>query len=96
MVLVIPGIADITPFRFARQAGATHIVAQLTNYFPGRDPSLSAGSEVDACEDPWRARRAGSPRREARRQGDPRGDERSRSLKDLRHHVTGCGRVASH
>lgn len=31
-------------FRFARQAGATHIVAHLTNYFRGRDPSLSAGS----------------------------------------------------
>ena len=35
---------SLTPdnFRFARQAGATHIVAHLTNYFRGRDPSLSA------------------------------------------------------
>ncbi len=31
-------------FRFARQAGATHIVAHLTNYFRGRDPGLSAGT----------------------------------------------------
>src|SRR5258708_28566296 len=39
---------SLTPdnFRFARQAGATHIVAHLTNYFRGRDPSLSAGSET--------------------------------------------------
>ena len=37
---------SLTPdnFRFARQAGATHIVAHLTNYFRGRDPSLSAGT----------------------------------------------------
>ena len=41
---------SLTPdnFRFARQAGATHIVAHLTNYFRGRDPSLSAGSEKGA------------------------------------------------
>ncbi|MGX7876919.1 hypothetical protein ACVDG5_033520 [Mesorhizobium sp. ORM6] len=40
---------SLTPdnFRFARQAGATHIVAHLTNYFRGRDPSLSAGSEKE-------------------------------------------------
>ena len=38
-------------FRFARQAGATHIVAHLTNYFRGRDPSLSAGTEADGWGD---------------------------------------------
>ena len=44
---------SLTPdnFRFARQAGATHIVAHLTNYFRGRDPSLSAGSEKEAWGD---------------------------------------------
>ena len=33
---------SLTPdnFRFARQAGATHIVAHLTNYFRGRDPAI--------------------------------------------------------
>ena len=38
---------SLTPdnFRFARQAGATHIVAHLTNYFSGRDPSLSSGND---------------------------------------------------
>jgi mannonate dehydratase len=38
-------------FRFARQAGATHIVAHLTNYFRGRDPSLSAGTAEDGWGD---------------------------------------------
>ena len=28
-------------FRFARQAGATHIVAQLVDYVKGDDPSLT-------------------------------------------------------
>ncbi len=44
---------SLTPanFRFARQAGATHIVAHLTNYFRGRDPSLSAGTETDGWGD---------------------------------------------
>jgi mannonate dehydratase len=44
---------SLTPdnFRFARQAGATHIVAHLTNYFRGRDPSLSAGSETEGWGD---------------------------------------------
>ena len=44
---------SLTPenFRFARQAGATHIVAHLTNYFRGRDPSLSAGTAVDGWGD---------------------------------------------
>ncbi len=33
----------LTPdnFRFATQAGATHIVAHLTNYFRGKDPTIS-------------------------------------------------------
>jgi mannonate dehydratase len=30
-------------FRFAVQAGATHIVAHLTNYFGGRDPKIYGG-----------------------------------------------------
>lgn len=38
-------------FRFARQAGATHIVAHLTNYFAGRNPSLSRGDDVDGWGD---------------------------------------------
>jgi mannonate dehydratase len=38
-------------FRFARQAGATHIVAHLTNYFRGRDPSLSTGTATDGWGD---------------------------------------------
>ena len=44
---------SLTPdnFRFARQAGATHIVAHLTNYFRGRDPSLSAGTEDEGWGD---------------------------------------------
>ena len=38
---------SLTPenFRFARQAGATHIVAHLANYFTGADPSLSRGDD---------------------------------------------------
>jgi mannonate dehydratase len=32
-------------FRFAAQAGATHIVAHLTNYFSGDQPTLSRGEE---------------------------------------------------
>lgn len=31
-------------FRFAKQAGATHLVVHLVNYFGGRNPSLSSGS----------------------------------------------------
>ncbi len=30
-------------FRFAVQAGATHVVAHLTNYFAGRDPKIHGG-----------------------------------------------------
>ncbi len=35
----------LTPdnFRFAVQAGATHVVAHLTNYFAGRDPKIHGG-----------------------------------------------------
>jgi mannonate dehydratase len=32
--------------RFARQAGATHIIAHLTSYFRGASPTLSAGDDV--------------------------------------------------
>ncbi|HEV2514348.1 MAG TPA: mannonate dehydratase [Devosia sp.] len=37
---------QLTPenFAFAKQAGATHIVAHLTNYFKGADPTISSGS----------------------------------------------------
>ncbi len=44
---------SLTPdnFRFARQAGATHIVAHLTNYFSGRDPSLSSGNDLSGWGD---------------------------------------------
>ena len=38
-------------FRFAAQAGATHIVAHLTNYFAGRNPSLSRGADLDGWGD---------------------------------------------
>lgn len=38
-------------FLFARQAGATHIVAHLTNYFAGKNPSLSRGSDVEGWGD---------------------------------------------
>lgn len=36
---------QLTPdnFAFASQAGATHIVAHLTNYFSGRDPQIVSG-----------------------------------------------------
>lgn len=36
---------QLTPdnFAFAAQAGATHIVAHLTNYFSGRDPQIISG-----------------------------------------------------
>ncbi|MGL4438707.1 MAG: mannonate dehydratase, partial [Bosea sp. (in: a-proteobacteria)] len=39
---------QLTPenLRFARQAGATHIIAHLTNYFRGASPTLSAGDDV--------------------------------------------------
>ena len=45
--------ASLTPdnFRFAAQAGATHIVAHLTNYFAGRNPSLSRGADLDGWGD---------------------------------------------
>ncbi|MBI4014031.1 MAG: mannonate dehydratase [Candidatus Rokubacteria bacterium] len=45
-------------FLFAKQAGATHIVAHLTNYFADKNPSLSRGSDLDGWGDcsndkPW-------------------------------------------
>ena len=44
---------SLTPdnLRFARQAGATHIVAHLTNYFRGKDPQLSCGNDSDGWGD---------------------------------------------
>ena len=46
---------DDDNFRFARQAGATHIIAHLTNYFAGKNPSLSRGDDLvgwgDASDD---------------------------------------------
>lgn len=38
-------------FRFAAQAGATHIVAHLTSYMSGADPALSRGSENEGWGD---------------------------------------------
>jgi mannonate dehydratase len=32
-------------FKFARQAGVTHIVAHLTDYFSSRDPKMSSGED---------------------------------------------------
>ena len=32
-------------FKFAKQAGATHIVAHLVNYFGGQDPQISRGDD---------------------------------------------------
>lgn len=39
-------------FRFARQAGCTHIVAHLTNYFAGASPNLASGGDEGwgSCE----------------------------------------------
>lgn len=38
----------LTPdnYQFAVQAGATHIVAHMTNYFRGRDPKISGGDDL--------------------------------------------------
>ena len=33
-------------FRFAKQLGATHVVAHLVDYFGGKDPSLSKGDDA--------------------------------------------------
>lgn len=41
----LPRIPDGREFRFAAQAGATHIVTHLTNYFSGKTPRLSSGAE---------------------------------------------------
>ncbi|ENN86819.1 Mannonate dehydratase [Rhizobium freirei PRF 81] len=32
-------------FQFALQAGATHVVAHLTNYFAGKDPKIASGDQ---------------------------------------------------
>ncbi len=37
--------------RFALQAGATHVVAHLTDYFRGRDPVLARGDDADGWGD---------------------------------------------
>jgi len=34
-------------FRFARQAGVTHLVVHLVDYFRGANPSLSSGADLD-------------------------------------------------
>lgn len=39
------GLLTDDNFRFARQAGCTHIVAHLTNYFAGSNPDLSSGGD---------------------------------------------------
>jgi mannonate dehydratase len=38
-------------FQFAVQAGATHIVAHLTNYFRGKDPKIARGDDSDGWGD---------------------------------------------
>lgn len=38
-------------FRFAVQAGATHVVAHLTNYFGGRDPKIYSGDPREGWGD---------------------------------------------
>ena len=43
-------------YQFAVQAGATHIVAHLTNYFAGKDPKISSGDAEgwgDCSQDEW-------------------------------------------
>jgi mannonate dehydratase len=35
-------------FKFARQAGATHLVVHLVDYFRGADPSLARGADLEA------------------------------------------------
>ena len=44
---------SLTPdnYRFAAQAGATHVVAHLTRYFAGHSPSLSRGTDLDGWGD---------------------------------------------
>lgn len=44
---------SLTPdnFQFATQAGATHIVAHMTNYFRGKDPAISRGDDADGWGD---------------------------------------------
>lgn len=37
--------------RFATQAGATHIVAHLTNYVRGKDSAISRGNDIHGWED---------------------------------------------
>jgi len=46
------GLLTDDNFRFARQAGCTHIVAHLTNYFAGANPDLSSGDDEGwgSCE----------------------------------------------
>ena len=46
-------------FRFAAQAGVTHIVAHLANYFSGATPTLSRGEEGTG----WGDARGGSIKR---------------------------------
>jgi mannonate dehydratase len=38
------GLLTDDNFRFAKQAGATHLVVHLVNYFAGRNPDLESGS----------------------------------------------------
>ena len=38
-------------FQFATQAGATHIVAHMTNYFRGKDPAISRGDDAEGWGD---------------------------------------------
>ena len=53
-------------FQFAVQAGATHIVAHMTNYFRGRDPSISSGDDSEGpMEQPNSGERGGQQEQSA-------------------------------
>ena len=38
---------NVENFKFTRQAGATHVVVHLVDYFKGKNPNLSRGSELE-------------------------------------------------
>ena len=39
----IETLLNVDNYKFAKQIGATHIVAHLTNYFSGNNPEISSG-----------------------------------------------------
>ena len=38
------GLLSEDNFKFAKQAGVTHLVVHLVDYFKGKDPELTSGS----------------------------------------------------